>query len=140
MTTFLVIIVAFVVGFRPEANFLNWFIAILIIFLYIFALSWISVFFGILANSPEGAGAFSIFAIALPYLSSGFVPVETMPKALQIFAKHQPMTPIIDTLRNSLLGEHLNMNTFILAIFWCLILLILFYFLSVNAFKSKTSK
>lgn len=136
--TFLVIVVAFIVGFRPEANLLSWLIVVITLFLYIFAISWCSVFFGIIAKSPEGAGAFSIFAIALPYLSSGFAPTDTMPKALQIFAEHQPMTPIIDTLRMAMLGEKMNMDTFMLAILWCVILLIIFYVLSVIAFKNKT--
>lgn len=133
----LVIIVAFIVGFRPEASLAGWLIVLFTLFLYIFAISWVSVFFGLLAKSPEGAGAFSVFAIALPYLSSGFVPTDTMPKALRIFADHQPMTPIIDTLRSALLGENPNMNTFLLAVCWCIILMLAFYILSVRVFKNK---
>lgn len=133
----LVTIVAFIVGFRPEAGLVDWLIVILLLFLYSFVMSWISVFFGILANSPEGAGSFSVFAIALPYLSSGFVSIDTMPKALQVFARNQPMTPIIDTLRAALQGENVNVNTFIIAVVWCAALLIVFYVLSVRAFKKK---
>ena len=106
LATILVVAVAFLVGFRPKADFAGWLLVLLILSLYILAISWCSIFFGIIAKSPEGAGAFSVFAIILPYLSSGFVPTDTMPKALELFAEHQPMTPIIDTLRTVLQGKN----------------------------------
>lgn len=140
MTALLIILVASLIGFRPQADVVGWCIALFIISLYILTLSWISVYFGILANSPEGAGAFAILAIALPCLSSGFVPIDTMPKLLQIFAEHQPMTPIIDSLRALLLNETLETSTLLYAILWCAVLLFLFYILSVKAFKKKNSQ
>ena len=73
LATILVVAVAFLVGFRPKADFAGWLLVLLILSLYILAISWCSIFFGIIAKSPEGAGAFSVFAIILPYLSSGFV-------------------------------------------------------------------
>ncbi|MDO4274347.1 MAG: ABC transporter permease [Eubacteriales bacterium] len=136
-TTIIVIAVAFAVGFRPAAQVSGWIIAVLIVLMYITALSWISVYLGIMANSPQGAGAFAVFAVVLPYLSSGFVPVETMPKYLRIFAENQPMTPIIDSIRMLLLGEPLNRNTLYIAIAWCLGLAAVFYFLSTMAFYKK---
>ena len=66
VTALLILLVAFLIGFRPEADLLGWCAALLIISLYILTLSWISVYFGMIANSPEGAGSFSILAIALP--------------------------------------------------------------------------
>lgn len=137
LTTALVVAVAFLVGFRPEANFAGWLVAILILCLYIQTISWCSIFFGIIAKSPEGAGAFSVFAIVLPYISSGFVPTDTMPKALRIFAEHQPMTPIIDTLRNALQGKALQADIALTAMLWCVFLLAAFYVLSVRAFQRK---
>ena len=71
LATILVVAVAFLVGFRPKADFAGWLLVLLILSLYILAISWCSIFFGIIAKSPEGAGAFSVFAIILPYLSSG---------------------------------------------------------------------
>lgn len=137
LTTALVVAVAFLVGFRPEANFAGWLVAILILCLYIQTISWCSIFFGIIAKSPEGAGAFSVFAIVLPYISSGFVPTDTMPKALRIFAEHQPMTPIIDTLRDALQGKALQADIALTAMLWCVFLLAAFYVLSVRAFQRK---
>ena len=140
LATSLVVAVAFLVGFRPKADFAGWLLVLLILSLYILAISWCSIFFGIIAKSPEGAGAFSVFAIILPYLSSGFVPTDTMPKALELFAEHQPMTPIIDTLRTVLQGEELQSHTLAAAILWCALLLTFFYFLSVKAFRKNISR
>lgn len=139
LASVLVIAVALLVGFRPGAGLTGWLVTACILVLYILAMSWISVFFGILAKSPEGAGAFSVFAIALPYLSSGFVPIDTMPEALRIFAKYQPMTPIIDTLRAALTGSAVKIDTCVVAMSWCVVLLVVFYLLSVKIFKKRTS-
>ncbi|MGM0303328.1 ABC-2 type transport system permease [Enterococcus sp. AZ048] len=140
LTIVTLVIVGLVVGFRPEAQFHEWLLAIGIILLFVASLSWIAVLFGILANSPEGASAFSIFTITLPYLSSGFVPIETMPEWLQVFAENQPMTPIIETVRALLLGQTLEMNDLILSLVWCLALMVLFYALARGAFKKKMLK
>ena len=137
LTTVIVIAVAFLVGFRPLAQPVDWLIAAFIILLYIIAISWISVFLGIQASSPEGAGSFAVFAVVLPYLSSGFVPIDTMPAFLMIFAKYQPMTPIIESLRTLLLGGSVNMATLLTALIWCVCLAILFCFLSSKAFRRK---
>lgn len=140
VTTFIVIIVAFIVGFRPTAQVHEWLAVLCILLLYILTISLISVFFGIIANSPEGAGAFSVFALVLPYLSSGFVPVETMPKVLRIFSENQPMTPIIDSIRVLLTGGDLEMHTIILAIAWCLVLTAIFYLLAIKVFNNKVAR
>ncbi|MEK8144352.1 hypothetical protein NKH18_28510 [Streptomyces sp. M10(2022)] len=63
------------------------------------ALSWISAAFGLLARTPEAAGGFAFFMSFLPYPSSAFVQVESMPGWLHGFAEHQPITPAIESLR-----------------------------------------
>ena len=140
LTTIIVIAVALIVGFRPSAQIFDWVTVFFIVLLYITAISWMSVFLGIHANSSEGAGACAIFAVVLPYLSTGFAPVETMPKYLKIFAEHQPMTPIIETLRTLLLGKAWNQETLLIAAAWCIGLGIVFYFLSEAGFKNKIIK
>jgi ABC-2 type transport system permease protein len=60
--------------------------------------------FGLIASSAEGASSFSFVILFLPYLSSAFVPVATMPAALRGFAEHQPMTPVVETLRGLMTG------------------------------------
>ena len=68
------------------------------------AISWLGAAFGLLASNPEAAGAFSFVVMFLPYLSSAFVPPETMPAGLQAIAEHQPITPITETVRALLMG------------------------------------
>jgi ABC-2 type transport system permease protein len=103
-STLLVLLVAFAIGFRPTAGPLDWLLALAVLTLFILAMSWVSVCFGLLASSVESASSFSFAILFLPYLSSAFVPVETMPRALRGFAEHQPLTPVIETLRGLMIG------------------------------------
>ncbi|MCA2215381.1 ABC transporter permease [Jidongwangia harbinensis] len=103
-STVLVLAVAFVIGFRPAAGPLDWLLALAVLTLYVLAMSWLSVCFGLLASSAESASSFGFVLLFLPYLSSAFVPVETMPRVLRGFAEHQPMTPVIETLRAAMAG------------------------------------
>jgi ABC-2 type transport system permease protein len=103
-STLLVLAVAYAIGFRPVASPLDWLLAFAVLTLYILAMSWISVCFGLLASNVESASSFSFVVLFLPYLSSAFVPVETMPSVLQGFAANQPMTPVIETLRGLMVG------------------------------------
>lgn len=140
LTSVVVLIVAIFLGFRPSTNLKDWCIVFLLLIGVILAFSWLSIVVGILANSAEGASGLFTFAIILPYLSSGFVPTETMPKALAVFAEYQPMTPIIDTMRNALLGKPLEMDTLLLALLWCVGLVIIFYLVALKLFKKRISK
>ena len=137
LTSIIVILVAMLVGFRPHASLIDWGIIFLLLIGTILAMSWLSIIVGIVANSAEGASALSSLAIVLPYLSSGFVPTETLPNALKIIAEYQPMTPIIDTIRGALLGNHLDMTKFFIALIWCASLIILFYTISLALFKKR---
>ena len=85
-STVLVFGVAFLIGFRPSAGPLDWLAAAGILVLFILAISWLSAAFGLLARSPEAAGGFSFLVMFLPYPSSAFVPIDTMPSWLQGFA------------------------------------------------------
>jgi ABC-2 type transport system permease protein len=104
LSTALVLAVAFGIGFRPAAGPLDWLLAVAVLALYLLAMSWLSVCFGLLASSAEGASSFGFVLLFLPYLSSAFVPVETMPRVLRGFAEHQPMTSVIETLRAAMAG------------------------------------
>jgi ABC-2 type transport system permease protein len=104
VSTALVLGVAFLIGFRPQASFMEWLSAIGVLVVAVLALSWASAAVGMLAKSPEAAGGFTFFVMFLPYPSSAFVPVETMPTWLHGFADNQPFTPLIESLRGFLLG------------------------------------
>jgi ABC-2 type transport system permease protein len=119
VSTVVVLGVALVVGFRPGSEPLAWLAVVALLALYMTAVSWLAAAFGLIARSAEGAGAFSFFIMFLPYLSSAFVPTDTMPPALQGIADHQPVTPIIETLRGLMMGTPVG-NDWIVALGWCL--------------------
>ena len=82
------------------------------------AISWLAAAFGLIARNPEAAGAFSFVVMFLPYVSSAFVPPETMPAALEAIAYHQPITPIIETVRALLTGTPAGGDA-VAAVAWC---------------------
>ena len=96
VATALVIGVGVLVGFRPTATFGEWVLLGLLITLYLLAITYLFAAIGLAAGSPEGANGYGFVLLFLPYLSSAFVPVGTMPTWLQWFADNQPITPIIE--------------------------------------------
>ena len=118
VSTALVLGVAFLIGFRPSASFVDWIAAIGLLVVAILALSWASAAVGLLARSPEAAGGFTFFVMFLPYPSSAFVPVETMPTWVHGFADNQPFTPMIESLRGFLLRTPVGNSPWI-ALAWC---------------------
>ena len=117
-STVLVFGVAFLIGFRPDAGPLDWLAAAGVLFLFILAISWLAAAVGLLARSPEAAGGFSFLVMFLPYPSSAFVPIDTMPAWIHGFAQHQPVTPVIETLRGLLLGLPVGTSGW-RAVAWC---------------------
>ena len=104
VSTGLVIVVAVLLGFDPYAGALDWLAVAGLLLAFMTAISWLAGCFGMLAGSAEAAGAFSFVVMFLPYLSSAFVPIATMPDGLRAFAEHQPVTPAVDAVRALLLG------------------------------------
>lgn len=138
ITTSLLIGLALLIGFNPTAGIAQWLAVIGILLLFMLAITWISIIFGLIANSAESASSFAVVTIALPYLSSGFVTTETMPTALRIFAGNQPMTPIIESIRSLLMNGMLDEN-FLPAVLWCVGMLIVAYVGAVTIYKRKTN-
>ena len=138
-STVLVLAVAFAIGFRPVAGPLDWAFALAVLVLYILAVSWVSVCFGLLASTVESASSFSFVVLFLPYLSSAFVPVETMPGWLRGFAENQPMTPVIETLRGLMLGTPVGSPAW-RAVAWFGTLLIVAYAVASVLFARRTSR
>ncbi len=99
----LVLGVALLIGFRPAAEPLEWLAVAGVMLAFVVAISSLSAALGLLAGSPEAANGIMFLILFLPYASSAFVPVHTMPTWLQGFAEHQPVTPVIETLRGLLL-------------------------------------
>ena len=104
----LVVVVAVAIGFRPHADVAHWLLAAGVLALFVLALSWFAAAIGIAARTPEMAQGIAFLVSFLPYVSSAFVPIHTMPSALQAVARNQPATAVIDTIRASLNGGHVG--------------------------------
>lgn len=139
LSTVLVILAAFIIGFRPSAGAVEWILIIVLLFAYTLTFTWAALFFGLIAKTAESASVFGFVALFLPYLSSAFVPIETMPIALQIFAKHQPFTPITDALRSLCFGV-IDVKAIITSLIWITVLGITAYIASRSAYKRKKYK
>jgi ABC-2 type transport system permease protein len=130
------IAVAFLVGFRPAASFVEWLGAIGLIVLVSFATSWITVALGLFAKSPESAGMVTVPLIMLPFLSSAIVPADTMGPGVRQFAEYQPFTPINEALRGFLTGAP-DANSTIVAVVWCVGIALVGYLWSLSTFKKR---
>ena len=109
---------AFLLGFRPEASFLQWLGVAGMIVLTVVAMGWLTVAFGLAAKTAENAAFAVVPLVLLPFLSSAFVPADKMGPGAKQFAEYQPFTPIIETMRGLLNGTPLA-TTAITAIAWC---------------------
>jgi ABC-2 type transport system permease protein len=127
MIGFAVVIgVALLVGFRPNADFVEWLGVAGILALITLAVIWFSVACGLVTNSVETASNLPMPLILLPFLGSGFVPTDSMPKAIGWFAEYQPFTPVMETLRGLMFGTAIGKNG-ILAVGWCLLIIVVSY-------------
>ncbi|WP_353510299.1 ABC transporter permease [Intrasporangium sp.] len=132
----LVMLVALAMGFRSGAGLLAWLAAIGILVLFTLALTWLAVIPGLTAKSVDGVSGFSYPLIFLPFISAAFVPTDGMPGPVRWFAEHQPVTPIVNTLRN-LFAEQPVGNDGWIALGWCVGLLVVAYVLAIRTYRSK---
>ncbi|KUM93607.1 ABC transporter permease [Streptomyces cellostaticus] len=128
--------VAFAMGFDPAASALDWLGAIGVIVLLSFAAGWLTVALGLAAKTAESAGMATVPLIMLPFLSSAFVPADTMGAGMRQFAEYQPFTPIIETLRGLLAGNPSSGDA-IVAVAWCAGFALLGYVWAVSTFKKR---
>lgn len=118
----IVVLVALVIGFRSGAGLVAWLAVAGILILFTFALTWLAVIPGLSATTPEGAGALAYPLIFLPFISSAFVPTDTMPAAVRAFAEHQPVTSIVNAIRDLLAEQPVGSDVWV-ALAWCVGLL-----------------
>ncbi len=138
VATVLVFGVALAIGFRPQAGLLGWLGAAGVLLAFMLALSWLSAAIGLLAGNPESAAGFTFFVAFLPYPSSAFVPIDTMPSWLQGFATNQPISPVIETVRGLLLDRPVGNNAAI-ALAWCAGILVVSAIASALLFRRRTA-
>jgi ABC-2 type transport system permease protein len=132
----LVVGVALLMGFRSEAGVPAWLAVAGILLLFTMALTWLAVIPGLTARTVEGASAFSYPLIFLPFLSSAFVPTDTMPAPVRWFAENQPVTPIVNTIRDLFAGQPVGDDIWI-ALAWCVGILIVAYTFAMVTYRRK---
>ena len=134
----LVVGVALLMGFRSGAGVLAWLAVAGILILFTLALTWIAVIPGLTAKSVDGAGAFSYPLIILPFISSAFVPTGTMPGPVRAFAEHQPVTSIVNAIRDLFTQEPVGTSIWT-ALAWCAGILVVAYACAGLAYRRKIS-
>jgi ABC-2 type transport system permease protein len=132
----IVVLVAAGMGFRSGAGVLAWLAIAGILVLFTLALTWIAVIAGLSAKTVEGAGAFAYPLIFLPFISSAFVPTRAMPGPVRAFADNQPVTSIVNTIRDLLAQQPVSTDIWI-ALAWCLGILIVAYALAMATYHRK---
>jgi len=121
-----VVLVALLMGFRSQAGPLAWLAVLGLLTLVTLALTWIAVIPGLTARSIDGASAFAYPLILLPFISSAFVPTDTMPGPVRVFAEHQPVTAIVDAIRALLADQPVGTSVWS-ALGWCMAILVVAY-------------
>ncbi|WP_444951159.1 ABC transporter permease [Micromonospora ureilytica] len=133
-----VIAVALIMGFRTGTNVLGWLAVAGILVLFTLALTWIAVIPGLTAKTLDGASAFSYPLIFLPFVSSAFVPTQSMPGPVRAFAEHQPVTSIVNAIRDLFTQQPVGTDIWI-AVAWCVGILVLAYLFANVTYRRKIS-
>jgi ABC-2 type transport system permease protein len=131
-----VVVVALIMGFRSSAGFLGWLEVVGILVLFILALTWLAVIPGLTAKTIDGASAFSYPLIFLPFISSAFVPTATMPGPVRWFAENQPVTSIVNAIRNLLTSQPVGSGIWV-ALAWCVGILVVGYVVAMITYRRK---
>ncbi|CAN7590717.1 ABC transporter permease [Paenibacillus sp. LjRoot56] len=136
LSLIVIILVALIMGFRSSAGIMPWLAVVGILALFTLALTWVAAIAGLSAKTIEGASAFSYPLIFLPFISSAFVPTESMPSVVRAFADNQPVTSIVNAIR-ALLTEQPVGNEIWVALAWCVGILIVAYFFAMRVYKNR---
>ena len=132
----IVVGVAVLMGFRTGAGVLAWLGVAGILILFTLALTWIAVIAGLSATSVEGAGALAYPLIFLPFISSAFVPTETMPGPVRWFAENQPVTSIVNAIRDLFAQQPVGDDIWT-ALAWCVGILVVAYVCAMVTYRRK---
>ena len=132
----IVMLVALLMGFRSPAGVLAWLGVAGILMLFTLTVTWLAVVAGLSAKTTDGAGAFSYPIIFLPFISSAFVPTDTMPGPVRAFAEHQPVTSIVNTIRDLITQQPVSTDIWT-ALAWCFGVLVVAYALAMATYRRK---
>ncbi|RUS46092.1 ABC transporter permease [Cohnella sp. AR92] len=136
LSVVVIILVALAMGFRSSAGVLPWLAVAGILVLFTLALTWVAAIAGLSARTIDGASAFSYPLIFLPFISSAFVPTDSMPTVVRAFAENQPVTSIVESIR-SLLSGGTPGNDIWIALAWCVGIMLVAYFFAMRAYKKR---
>lgn len=136
LSLMIIVGVALLMGFRTSANVLDWLAVAGILTLFTLALTWIAIIAGLSAKSVDGAGGFSYPLIFLPFISSAFVPTDTMPGPVRWFAENQPVTSIVNTIQDLFAQRPAGTDIWV-ALAWCLGILVVAYAFATAAYKRQ---
>lgn len=134
----LVLLVAVAMGFRTGAGVVAWLAILGILVLFTLASTWLAVIPGLTAKSVDGVSGIAYPLIFLPFISSAFVPTAGMPGPVRWFAEHQPVTPIVDTIRDLFAGKAVGHQA-VVAVTWCVGLLAVAYLFALRTYRRKIS-
>ena len=136
----IIVLVGLLIGFRPDASPTEWLTVGLLAVLFTLAISWLSAILGLMVKSLEAAQWMGFVVIfPLTFISSAFVPTETMPSVLRAFAENQPLTHVIDTMRGLLVGTPID-NSLWLSFVWCIAIIIVSIPITARLFRKRAVK
>jgi ABC-2 type transport system permease protein len=136
LTSLVAMLVALLMGFRSPAGVLAWLGVAGILMLFTLTVTWLAVIAGLSAKTTDGAGAFSYPIIFLPFISSAFVPTDTMPGPVRAFAEHQPVTSLVNTIRDLITQQPVSTDIWT-ALAWCFGVLVVAYALAMATYHRK---
>lgn len=136
LSVVVVVLAALAMGFRSSAGVGAWLAVAGILTLFTLALTWLAVIPGLTARTADGASAFAYPLILLPFISSAFVPTETMPGPVRAFAENQPVTAIVNAIRDLLADQPVGSDLRV-ALVWCVGLLVLAYALAMLTYRRR---
>ncbi|WP_314324951.1 ABC transporter permease [Paenarthrobacter ilicis] len=138
LSVVIIVLVGLLMGFRTAAGPLEWLSVAGILALFTVALTWVAVIAGLSASTVEGASAFSYPLIFLPFISSAFVPTDTMPGPVRWFAQNQPVTSIVDSIQNLFAQRPVGTGIWV-ALAWCTGILVAAFIAANITYRRKIS-
>ena len=136
ISVIVIILVALLMGFRSPAGVLSWLAVAGILALFTLALTWIAIIPGLTAKTFDGASVIAYPIHLLPFVSSAFVPTETMPLGVRAFAENQPVTLILETIRALLYSQPVGNDSWI-ALAWCVGIMLVAYVFAMRVYKKR---
>ena len=136
VSVIVITLVALIMGFHSTAGVLSWLAVAGILALFTLALTWVAAIPGLSAKTQDGALAVSYPIHLLPLISSAFVPTETMPTAVRVFAENQPVTSIVNAIRAILNNQPVGSDIWV-ALAWCVGIMLVAYIFAIRVYKRR---